>query len=568
MGAEARVRRSSVTATRGRFVADALAGVPGASGSVPDGMAASVLAGVNPIHGLYASAVGPIAGGVTAGTELMVITTTSAAALAAGSALTSLPAADRPSSLFLLTIVAGGLMGLAGVLRLARLTRFVSHSVMMGFLTGVAFNIVFGQLADLTGVDASGSYAISRAAYVVLHPSEIVLESLLVGLVAIAILVSLARTGLRMLSALVALAIPTLAVALFAWDQVATVSDVGAIPSGLPVPELPDLSAISFEIVVGAIAVAAIVLVQGAGVRESLPGRGASDPNRDFVAQGVANLASGLFRGQPVGGSVGQSALNRSAGARSRWASVFSGIWMILILVLFSGLVGRVPMPTLAGVLIVAAVGSLRPAEIATILGTGRTAQIALVTTFVATLILPVAAAVGVGVALSLLLQLNREALDLVVVELVPRPDGSLEEHPAPTRLESERVVVLDAYGSLLYAGARTLLARLPDPSGTRAPVVVLRVRGRTALGATFFAVVSDYAARLGAVGGRLFLSGVGPDLLARMQGVGVLDGPQTIRAFEATPVIGASSRRAYDEAGTWLIAHRAEPRDEQGATR
>jgi SulP family sulfate permease len=244
-------------------------------------------------------------------------------------------------------------------------------------------------------------------------------------------------------------------------------------------------------------------------------------------------------------------------------ASIFSGIWMILILVVFSALVGRVPMPTLAGVLIVAAVGSLRPYETATILRTGVTAQVALATTFVATLFLPVAAAVGIGVALSLLLQLNREALDLVVVELVPRADGSLEEHPAPARLESERVVVLDAYGSLLYAGARTLLARLPDPTVTHEPVVVLRLRGRTALGATFFAVVPDYAARLAAVGGRLFLSGVSPELLRQMRGAGALDAAAPIRVFEATSELGASSRRAYEEAETWLVDH-GEARDER----
>ena len=81
---------------RGSAKADAIAGIPGAIGSVPDGMAASVLAGVNPIHGLYASLVGPIAGGLSASTRLMVITTTSAAALAAGSALGARPGASAP----------------------------------------------------------------------------------------------------------------------------------------------------------------------------------------------------------------------------------------------------------------------------------------------------------------------------------------------------------------------------------------------------------------------------------------------------------------------------------------
>ena len=95
--------------------ADVLAGLPGAIGSVPDGMAASVLAGVSPIHGLYASFAGPVAGGLSTSTRLMVITTTSAAALAAGSALEDVDPASRPGALFLLTLMAGGTMIAAGL---------------------------------------------------------------------------------------------------------------------------------------------------------------------------------------------------------------------------------------------------------------------------------------------------------------------------------------------------------------------------------------------------------------------------------------------------------------------
>src|SRR6188472_3296862 len=99
---------------RGSIGKEALAGVPGAIGSVPDGMAAAVLAGVNPVFGLYASFAGPIAGGLTTSTRLMVITTTSAAALAAGSVLQSIEPAQRADGLFLLTVMAGLAMVVAG----------------------------------------------------------------------------------------------------------------------------------------------------------------------------------------------------------------------------------------------------------------------------------------------------------------------------------------------------------------------------------------------------------------------------------------------------------------------
>jgi SulP family sulfate permease len=305
----------------------------------------------------------------------------------------------------------------------------------------------------------------------------------------------------------------------------------------------------------GAFAVAALVLVQGSGVAEATPNpdRSRSDPDQDFVAQGVGNVLSGLFRGQPVGGSLGQTALNISAGAASRWGSIFRGLWLALLLLLFSGLVATVVMATLAAVLIFAAIGSFRAAELRAILRTGRISQIALIVTFVATLTLPVADAVGIGVILSLLMQMNQEALDLRVVELTPREDGTFVEGTAKPRLESRTVVLLDVYGSLFYAGARTLQARLPDPGQAVIAAVVLRLRGRTMLGATAFAVLSDYAERLAATGGRLYLSGVDPAVVRQIQRNRKVEKVTGVRIFEADDVVGDSSLRAYHAASRWL---------------
>jgi SulP family sulfate permease len=534
---------------------DLVAGVPGAISSVPDGMAAGVLAGVNPVYGLYASIFGPIGGGLTSSSKLMVITTTSAAALAAGSAVAGVPADRRPEALFLLTLIAGGLMIVAAVLRMGRFTRFVPHSVMIGFLTGVAVNIVLGQLPDLVGSDVSGSPALAKAWNLLLDLGSIDLASLAAGASAIAILVLLGRTRLGAYSSLVALAIPTAAVIAFGADTVQRVSDVGEIPRGLPMPAFPQLSELSIDLVSGAFAVAALVLIQGAGVSESAPNPDGSraEPNRDFLAQGVGNVLSGLFRGQPVGGSVGQTALSVAAGARSRWAAIFAGIWMALILLAFSGIVGQVAMPTLAAVLIVAAVGSLRTGQLRAIMRTARISQIAVCATFVATLLLPVAAAVGLGVVFALLMQLNREAQDFRIVELVPTRTGTFVERPAPPNLDSRRVLLLDIYGSLYYAGARTLQAHLPDPDGSTSPAVVLRLRGRALLGATSYAVLADYAARIDAVGGRFYLTGLDPEVLAQVQRNRTVESAGDVRLFEATDTLGEASLDAYHHAKRWL---------------
>ncbi len=533
--------------------ADATAAVPRAVAGVPDGMAAAILVGVNPVYGLYASIAGPVAGGLVASTQRMVVTTTMAAALAAGSALSGLSGADRNETLFALTLLAGVIMLAAGLLRLGRYVRFVSVSVLTGFLTGVAVNIVCGQLGDLLGAPASGPFALAKAFDVVTHPGDATWEAALVGLGALAILFGLARTRWATVAPVIALVVPTL-LSLGA-ESIERVEDVGTIPSGIPVPHVPDLALLADRsVITGALAIAVIVLVQGAGVAESAPNLDGKPAvtDRDFLAQGAGNVLAGLFKGQPVGGSVGQTALNVSAGARTRWAAVISGLAILLIVVAFSGPIGQVAVPTLAALLIYAAARSLRTGRIDTVLRTGAAARAAFATTLIATLVLPISTAVGIGVALSLLLQLNREAADLHVVRVTPDADGRLVEDEAPATLPGGEVTVLDVYGSLQFAGARTLQERLPAVGGPR-PVVVLRLRGRTTLGATSLIVLDAYATRIAESGGHLFLSGLTSDLAEHLRRTHRVDVDGTVTIIEAESAIGDATLAAYQAATAWL---------------
>ena len=186
---------------------------------------------------------------------------------------------------------------------------------------------------------------------------------------------------------------------------------------------------------------------------------------------------------------------------------------------------------------------------------TGRLSQVSFGVTLAATLFLPVAAAVGIGAALSLLLQLNREAQDLKLVRLEPLAGGRFAECAAPARLPSNAITVLDVYGSLFYAGAETLAVRLPDTAGAERPVVVLRLRGRTRLGASALVVLDKYAARLAAVDGRLIFSGASADLIEQLKRTGRKHLDADVTAFPATDVIGDASDEAYREAERWLAA-------------
>jgi SulP family sulfate permease len=138
-------------------------------------------------------------------------------------------------------------------------------------------------------------------------------------------------------------------------------------------------------------------------------------------------------------------------------------------------------------------------------------------------------------------------------MQLVELPEGRVEEREAPKTLESERVTVLDIYGDLYYAGARTLESRLPSPRGVRHPAVVLRLRGRTAAGATLVDVLAHYAETLERAKGRLYLTGICGEAYRRLAGEAKLRRSGLVRVYKATPVLGESTREATADARAWL---------------
>jgi sulfate permease, SulP family len=335
---------------------DGLAGLSGAISNVPDGMANGVLVGVNPIYGLYAAMMGPAAGGLFSSTQLMMITTTAAASLSASEALGGLGGETRAAALAVMVILVGVFQTAFGLLRFGKLIRFVSYSVTTGFLSGVSVLLILNQLPVVTGYEAAGSNRIMQTLNLLLHLKEIDLVSLALAVLTLVLAVLLPRTPLGNLGRLVAIIIPSVAVVLFGLGGVEVVRDVGEIPRGIPRPVLPALSSITLDLITGALAVAVVILVQGAGVSQSVPNPDGArrSTSRDFTAQGAANVASGLFGGLPVGGSLSATALNVIYGAQSRWAVVFAGVCMALIVMIFPGLVSYIAMPALGALLILA----------------------------------------------------------------------------------------------------------------------------------------------------------------------------------------------------------------------
>ena len=542
---------------------DGIAGLINAVVSVPDGLASAALAGVNPIYGLYTSIAAPVVGGALQSAQLMQIATTSASALAAGQAVAAYPADRRGEAMFLLAALTGALLVLFGLLRLGRLVRFVSHAVMTGFLLGVAVVLVLDQLAPLLGLSPRGTNEVVQFVDLLAHLGQVSVPTLVTGLLALSLMAGLGRTRLATFSSLLALVVPSVLVALLGWDGVTRVDDVSPVPRGVPLPELPDLSLATPELVLGALAVAVVIAVQGAGVSQSVenPDDSPVDPSRDLIAQGGANLACGLCSGIPAGGSVGQTALNLSVGARSRWSAILGGIWMLAFVLLVPGLVGRVPMAVLAALMIVAGLGAIDLREARSIWRTGGAARWSIAATFVATLVLSIPLAVAIGVGLSIALYVASSASDVAVRALLLRGDGRFAEAEPPARLPSGEVTVLDVYGSLFFAGAHTLREALPSPQGASRPVVVLRLHGRTRVGSTLIDVLDRYADDLREVGGRLYLSGVHADVAAQLRRTGKLALEREVWVAPAEEVLGVSTAEAIAHANAWLGRARGDSR-------
>jgi SulP family sulfate permease len=213
-----------------------------------------------------------------------------------------------------------------------------------------------------------------------------------------------------------------------------------------------------------------------------------------------------------------------------------------------------------------ASISTIKPSEARSIWNTGWPSRLAIISTFISTLFLPIQAAVGFGVVLSALLYMNQSSTDVSVVELVKRPDGMIEEHKAPKELPSNKATVLDVYGHLFYAGARTMERLLPKPQDSQNPAVILRLRGRSTVGATLIEVLANYADKLKAVNGRLYLTGISEVAYDQLVRTGKLRLTGPVRAYEATAIRGQSTQEAVADARTWLVSQSADASSDEAS--
>jgi SulP family sulfate permease len=553
---------------RTNFVADAIAGLTFAVVNVPQAMGNAVLATVNPVAGLYTLMIATPVGALFTGSVFMNVSTTGALSVAAGDALVNYPGTQKMTALITLALLIGVFQLAAGLLRLGSLIRFVSQSVMTGFITGIALLIILGAIPDLTGYASPFNSEFLKLADTILNLNQFEPVTFVLGLLTIALIFGLGFTPARKFSMVLSLAVVTLVgvatTAVLGESVFVTVGDIATIPRYLPRPALPDPLMIP-ALILPALAISIIGLVQGAGVSQSYPNPDGKFPDvsRDFTGQGIANIATSFFAGVPGGGSMSGTAVTVNAGARSRWANVFAGIFVILIVLLFAGVVKLIPMSALSGLLIVVGFQNLQPQQILMVWQTGRVSQTAMILTLIATLALPLQYAIVIGVAISIMMHVFRSSNQVRLVEFVPVEGGFPIEQPAPLKLPDHEVTLLYAYGSLFFAAAATVEQNLPNGDDAKQAVVILILRGQPEVGSTFIGVLRRYAATLQANGGRLMLTGVNPRLRYQLEKTGTLAFIGEENVFMEQAQMGVAMNEALASAHAWLETVRPPEPDE-----
>lgn len=547
---------TSLRVPRTIFISDLIAGLVNAVVSIPGGIANGILAGVNPVYGLYSMMLGTPIAALFTSSVIMNVDSTSATSLATLDALGGIPEDQHLAYLVVLAMLVGLFMLLFGILKLGFLVRFISNAVMTGFLSGLGVITILSQLADLTGYSSDANQKVFQALDTFLNWQLFDIPTLLIGLLTIALIVGINRTKYERYSFAVGVVFTTLLVSIVGLDSVAVVGDSTEIPRSLPSLNLPNLSLVP-SMLLPALIITIIALVQAAGVSQSIPNPDGDYPDAsgDFRGQGAGNIATGLVGAISVGGSVSGTIQLQSIGGKSRWANIFTGIFATICVLLIVPFIENIPMATLAGTLIVVGVQMINEHRIETVWHTDLVPTAIMLITFIITLFAPLQIAVGVGVILSGVMFIYQSAARVRIERVVPQADGTFFEGDVPDALSSKEIVALLPVGSLFFAGAAQFESQLPDVDEARRGVVIIGLRDREEIGSTFVRVIARYAKQLDASGNKLMLAGVNERIMEQLDNTELMDLLGAEDIIPADPQFFGPMNKALLAAQRWIDA-------------
>jgi len=511
---------------------DLLAGVTVAAISLPQAMAYALIAGVDPRFGLYSAIVVTLVASVFGSSSHLINGPTNAISLVVFSALAFFEPGARHGAveaMFLLGAMIGIIQILIAVFKLGDLTRYISESVVIGFMAGAGCLVALSQLGNLVGIADRGTghqHVLRRVWMTLAEGGPANGRALVIGLTSVALVIALKKLTrkyrLPQFDMLVALIITATVAAMFGWTQAqpgakSLIAVVGNVPASLPSPHVPEIDFAWVKQLSGsAFAIAFLGLLEALAIAKSIAvhTRQPLDYNRQCLAEGIANLTGSFFQCLPGSGSLTRSAINFQAGAATRASGVFAAGTVALVVVSLAPLARFIPKPALAGLLLVTAARLVDWKRLSYAMRASRyDAGLVLITAFAAVFI-SVEFSILIGVALSIILFVPRAAR-LKVSELIVTGEGvvreRLPEDPPPADL-----IIHDLEGQLFF-GAAPELDRFFDELKLRLAAdgisfVVLRLKRTRNPDMVCLDRFEDFLRDAGKMGVTVLLAGIRPD--------------------------------------------------------
>ena len=402
--------------TRQTLRADLIAGLTNATIVLPQAVAFAAIAGLPPEYGLYTAMITPIIAALF-GSSLVMISgpTTAISALVFG----ALSESFEPGSavyiqhVLLLTVIVGLMQLSLGLASLGRLVAFVSYSVMLGFTAAAAFLIAVSQLGGALGVELErGGSVIERITRAALAAPEANWRACVIAATAFFVAVVTRMLWRRSPNFIVALVVAG-AVGYFIDASDHGVRTIGALPSILPHFQAPTINLDTIGLTTeAAFAIALIGLLEAISIGRAFAFKTQKpfDANQEIVGQGLSNIVGGFFQAYPGSGSFTRSGLNYESGAKTPMSAIFSSLSLLLLLLLMAPFVAHIPIPALAGIILLVAWKLIHFEEIIPILKADLNETSIFFATFFAGVLVELEFAIYVGVILSLLIFLNKSA--------------------------------------------------------------------------------------------------------------------------------------------------------------
>lgn len=544
------------------FPKDLLAALTVTAVAVPQSMAYALIAGVNPVYGLYTAIVSAIIGSAFGSSNQLVTGPTNAICLLTASALSKyMGLVNAYQMLFLMTFLVGVLQIFYGILRLGKVVDFVSHTVLVGFTAGAGVLIALGQVNTLLSISIKNSAGLStmeKMYYVVTHISQTNLYALGLGLMTIGIIVICKKISKNLPGALIGIIAPIFVILLFALENKG-VALTGTIPSSLPPFKMLEFSLDSLEKVLsGVVAISIIGLVEAISISKAIASTTHQriDSNQEFIGQGIANIVGAFFQCFPASGSFTRSAINFVNGAVTRFSGIFSGVIIALVLIFFAPFAKYIPSPCLAGVLIVTGYNLIDKQEIKKVLRVGKLTSdsIAMWVTFMAVILFAnIDYAIYLGIALSIALYLKDT--NKVSVKLYTSSQGEhcqIIEHEIEPREQKMDVLIIQLEGNL-YFGSASALAEKLNILVNKSRAYILEMKYVSAIDFTALNTIKNFIKTVREAGGVLIISGVQPDLGLMLKKLDVVSDIGLDNIFMSENDVFALSNNALERAKSVL---------------